>query len=92
MGREISPFTKSYKMDKLTEGLSTRELELKNQLYNQYKQNKKMFVKKYGEKAEQIMTGRAIKLAKNTALKEQKQKIKEMIKSSLTHNSTEEIN
>ena len=92
MGREISLFTKSYKMDKLTEGLSTRELELKNQLYNQYKQNKKMFVKKYGKKAEQIMTGRAIKLAKNTALKEQKQKIKEMIKSSLTRNSTEEIN
>ena len=50
--------------ENLTERLSTRELELKNQLYSQYKSNKKEFVKNYKDKAEQVMTGRAIKTAK----------------------------
>jgi hypothetical protein len=72
MGREISPFIKFHKMGKLTERLSTRELELKNQLYSQYKSNKKEFVKNYKDKAEQVMTGRAIKTAKSMASKEQK--------------------
>jgi len=59
--------------------LSPRELELKNQLYNQYKQNKSKFVKDYGENAEKVMTGRAITLAKRMAEKENKLKIKEII-------------
>jgi len=78
--------------ENLTEGLSTRELELKNQLYNQYKVNKKEFIRKYKDKAEQVMTGRAIKTAKNMAMKEQKQRIKEMIKVSLANGPIEEIN
>ena len=92
MGREISPFIKFYKMGKLTERLSTRELELKNQLYSQYKSNKKEFVKNYKDKAEQVMTGRAIKTAKSMASKEQKKRISEMIKASLANGPAEEIN
>jgi hypothetical protein len=38
------------------------------------------------------MTGRAIKLAKNMAEKESKQRIKEMIKTALTKGPVEEIN
>lgn len=72
--------------------LTTRELELKNKLYSQYKKNKRKFVKDYGRNAEQVMTGRAIKLAKSMAEKENKQKIKEMIKTALTKGPVEEIN
>jgi len=79
-------------MGKLTERLSTRELELKNQLYSQYKSNKKEFVKNYKDKAEQVMTGRAIKTAKSMASKEQKKRISEMIKASLANGPAEEIN
>jgi hypothetical protein len=92
MGREISPFIKFHKMGKLTKRLSTRELELKNQLYSQYKSNKKEFVKNYKDKAEQVMTGRAIKTAKSMASKEQKKRISEMIKASLANGPAEEIN
>jgi hypothetical protein len=72
--------------------LTPRELELKNQLYNQYKQSKEKFIKDYGGEAEAVMTGRAIKLAKNMSEKESKQKIKEMIKQALTKSPVEEIN
>ena len=92
MGREISPFIKFHKMGKLTKRLSTRELELKNQLYSQYKSNKKEFVKNYKDKAEQVMTGRAIKTAKSMVSKEQKKRISEMIKASLANGPAEEIN
>jgi len=60
--------------------LTPREIALKNQLYNQYKAKKKDFIKDYGAEAEKVMTGRAIKLAKTMAMKEQKQRIKEAIK------------
>ena len=72
--------------------LTPRELELKNQLYNQYKANKTEFIKKYKGNAEQVMTGRAIKTAKNMAMKEQKQRIREMVKNSLANEPVEEIN
>ena len=78
--------------ENLTEGLSSRELELKNQLYNQFKSNKREFIKKYKGNAEQVMTGRAIKTAKNMAMKEQKQRIREMVKNSLANGPVEEIN
>ena len=72
--------------------LTPRELEIKNQLYNQYKQNKDKFVKDYGKDAEQVMTGRAIKLAKNMVKKQDQQKIKEIVKKTLTNGIDEEIN
>lgn len=60
--------------------LTPREIALKNQLYNQYKAKKNEFIKDYGAEAEQVMLGRAIKLAKKMATKENKQRIKEVIK------------
>ena len=63
--------------------LTPRELAIKNQLYNQYKENKNSFLKKYGDEAENVMTGRAIKLAKQMAQKENQQKIKEAIRKAL---------
>lgn len=63
--------------------LTSRELAIKNQLYNQYKENKNSFLKKYGAEAENVMTGRAIKLAKQMAQKENQQKIKEAIRKAL---------
>jgi hypothetical protein len=74
--------------------LTPRELAFKNKLYDQYKKYKFDFVKRYGSKAEYIMLGRAIKLAKSMAVKNDKQKIKEMIKKALQGpiSETEEIN
>ena len=60
--------------------LTPREIEISNKLYNQYKAKKRDFVKKYGAEAPKVMKGRAIKLAKQMAMKEQKQRIKEAIK------------
>jgi hypothetical protein len=74
--------------------LTPRELAIKNKLYSQYKQNKNEFIKDYGSDAERVMLGRAIKLAKSMAAKDDKQKIKEMIKKALQGpiSETEEIN
>lgn len=61
--------------------LTSREIALKNQLYNQYKATKAdEFVDEYGAEAEHIMLGRAITLAKIMAANENKQRIKEAIK------------
>lgn len=60
--------------------LTSREIEISNRLYNQYKANKRDFIKKYGAEAPQIMKGRSIKLAKQMAMKENKQRIKELVK------------
>jgi hypothetical protein len=71
--------------------LTPRELELKNKLYNQYKKNKSKFIKDYGENAEQVMLGRAIKLAKNMTDKDNKNKIKEVIRKTLSKPLEEKI-
>lgn len=64
--------------------MNPRELSIKNQLYNQYKKNKRDFVSKYGSEAEKVMLGRAITLAKNMVDKQDKLKIKETIKNILS--------
>ena len=68
--------------------LTPREIEISNKLYDQYKAKKGDFVKKYGAEAPKVMKGRAIKLAKTMAMKEQKQRIREMIKQALSMPST----
>jgi hypothetical protein len=84
-------FNKTF--ENLTESILTpRELTFMDQLYNQYKQNKKKFIEDYGADAERVMRGRAISLSKKMAEKDNKQKIKEMIKSALTKGPVEEIN
>lgn len=76
----------------ISEQLTTRELAIANKLYNQYKENKREFVKKYGADAAKVMKGRSIKLAKNMTEAENKQKIKEMIRVALSQGPVEEIN
>ena len=70
--------------------LTPRELAIKNKLYSQYKQNKDKFIKDYGTDAEQVMTGRAIKLAKNMSKKQDETRIKEAIKNALMKKPIEE--
>jgi hypothetical protein len=60
-----------------------RILALQKQFFNQYKQNKNSWVKKYGADAEKVMTGAAFKRAESTAMKEQKQRIREMVRKAL---------
>jgi hypothetical protein len=72
--------------------LTTRELELYNKFYNQYKENPDKFINQYGADAEKVARGRAIKLAQNTTMKEQKTRIKEAIKMALMKGPVEEIN
>ena len=68
----------------LSEGLTTRELAISRQLFNQYKNEADKFIEDYGAEAENVARGRSIKLAKNMATKESKQRIKEMIKKALS--------
>jgi len=60
-----------------------RILALQKQFFDQYKQNKDSWVKKYGADAEKVMTGAAFKRAESTAMKEQKQRIREMVRKAL---------
>jgi phenylalanyl-tRNA synthetase alpha subunit len=71
---------------------TARILALKDEFYNQYKSNKQEWVDKYKSNAEQAMVGAAFNRAKTAAMKEQKQRIKEMVKSSLANGPVEEIN
>jgi hypothetical protein len=73
-------------------GISPRQLELFNKFYSQYRSEADGFIDKYGASAPKVMYGRAMKLAKNTMDKENKQRIKEMIKTTLTKGPVEEIN
>ena len=72
--------------------LNPRQLELFNKFYSQYKSDADEFIDKYGIKAPKVMYGRAMKLAKNTMDKENKQRIKEIIKTALSKGHVEEIN
>jgi hypothetical protein len=60
-----------------------RILALQKQFFNMYKKNKNTWVKKYGAEAESVMTGAAFKRAETAAMKESKQRIKEMVKKAL---------
>ena len=60
--------------------VSPRQIELFNKFYSQYKSKADDFINKYGAEAPKVMYGRAMKLAKNTMDKENKQRIKEMVK------------
>ena len=60
-----------------------RILALQKQFFDQYKANKKFWVDKYGADAEKVMTGAAFTRAKSAAMKDDKQRIKEMIKKAL---------
>ena len=71
---------------------TARILALKDEFYNQYKSNKQEWVDKYKSNAEQAMVGAAFNRAKTAAMKEQKQRIREMVKSSLANGPVEEIN
>jgi methyltransferase-like protein len=62
---------------------TARILALQKQFFNQYKANKESWVKKYGADAEKVMTGTAFKRAESVAIKNDKQRIKEMIKTAL---------
>jgi hypothetical protein len=60
-----------------------RILALQKQFFNQYKANKKSWIDKYGADAEKVMTGAAFKRAESTAMKENKQRIKEAVRKAL---------
>jgi hypothetical protein len=71
---------------------SPRQIELFNKFYSQYKNKADDFINKYGAEAPKVMYGRAMKLAKNIMDKENKQRIKEMVKTALKGPVEEEIN
>jgi len=63
--------------------LTPTEIKNADYIYDILKKDKKSFVAKYGKDAEKIMRGRAIKNAKKKTEQMHKDKIKEMVKSSL---------
>lgn len=68
-----------------------RVLALQKQYFDQYKKNKNSWIKKYGADTEQVMAGAAFKRAESTSMKENKQRVKELIKKALME-EPEEIN
>jgi hypothetical protein len=60
-----------------------RILALQKQFFDQYKKNKTSWVKKYGADAEKVMTGASFKRAESSAMKENKQRIREMVRKTL---------
>jgi len=67
----------------LFEDLSTRELAIAKDIFGGYLQKVDDFVDKYGPDAEKVAWGRAIKLAKSKSMKNEQQRIKEVIKKTL---------
>lgn len=73
-------------------GLSDKVKRTADKLYNKYMDDASTFVDRYGSEAHHVMKGRAINLAKSMVENQNKQKIKEMIKTVLTKRPVEEIN
>ena len=72
--------------------LTKQELEKRENAIMDLKTNKRSFVKRYGKDAEKVMYGRATNIAKKQTENMNKDKIKEMIKSSLSNPKAADLN
>ena len=75
----------------ITEANLTKvQLDKREDYLKQLKKNKKELVKRYGKDAESVMYGRATNLAKKAVSEMDKQKLKELVKTSLMTDEVEE--
>ena len=75
----------------ITEANLTKvQLDKREDYLKQLKKNKKELVKRYGKDAESVMYGRATNLAKKAVSEMDKQKLKELVKTSLMKDEVEE--
>ncbi len=72
--------------------LTKSELDKREDIIKDMKNNKRQLVKRYGKDAEAVMYGRATKLAKQKSESMNPDKIREMIKSSLKNPSKADLN
>ena len=71
--------------------LSKSQLEKREDILKNLKKNKKELVKRYGKDAEAVMYGRATNLAKKAVSEMNKQKLKELVRKSLTTEADIEV-
>jgi len=76
----------------ITEANLTKvQLDKREDYLKQLKKNKKELVKRYGKDAESVMYGRATNLAKKAVSEMDKQKLKELVRKSLTNEADLEV-
>ena len=86
----IREFLSNNRTSLITE-VSDETLDLQQKFFNDMLVNKSGIVKRYGKDAEKVMKGKAMNLAKKETEKMNKQKLKELVKKTLTYEADIEV-
>ena len=83
-------YGKIFENNSLITEVSDETLDLQQKFFNDMLVNKSKIVQRYGKDAEKVMKGKAMNLAKKETEKMNKQKLKELVRKTLTMDEVEE--